>query len=58
MRRHIAQIDKRQPRVIAVAAGLPADLDRLSASLSLLVIALLSLSGWAVIGGLAYWVAR
>lgn len=55
MPRHIAQVDKRQSRVIALAAGAPAAPGRLSASLSLLVITFLSLAGWAVLGGLAYW---
>ena len=55
MPRHIAQIDKRQPRVIARVAAARGGLDRWSASLSLLVITLLSACGWAVIGGLAYW---
>jgi hypothetical protein len=55
MPRHIAQVDKRQSRVIALPAGASADLDRWSASLSLLVITFLSVAGWAVIGGLAYW---
>ena len=54
----IAQVDKRQPRVIALAAAAPADLGRLSAWLSLLAITFLSLAGWAVIGGLAYWALR
>lgn len=55
MPRHIAQVDKRQPRVIALAADAPGACDRLSACLSLLVVTFLSLAGWAVIGGLAYW---
>lgn len=55
MSKHIAQVDKRQSRVIALAAGTPAAPSRLSASLSLLAITFLSLAGWAVLGGLAYW---
>lgn len=58
MPRHIAQVDHRRSRVIALAVGVSADLDRLPACLSLLVITILSVAGWAVIGGMAYWVLR
>jgi hypothetical protein len=40
------------------AAATAADSDRLSAGFSLVVILSLSLTGWAVIGGMAYWALR
>lgn len=58
MPRRIAPIDRRRPRVIALAAPAPAETSRLTAWISLLVITFLSVTGWAVIGGLAYWAFR